>query len=264
MSNAERPPDDENSGSAIDNLMTSQMAYYRAHAARYDDWWLREGRHDLGDRFRSEWLSEISTVMTAISSLAPLGDVLEFAGGTGNWTVELARLARSILVVDSAREVVAIAQQKVASGNVTWTIEDIFNYRPIRQYDTVFFAFWLSHVPPERFNQFWSLVADCLAPGGRVIFIDNAHPSLSSHVPELNELRTDSADTVLAGIDSVTDLKTGVSTRVAADGSTYDLIKIWREPQELEARLKPLGWHFDIATTEWAFVYGHGSRAEPS
>src|ERR1700733_1680592 len=112
MSNAERPPDDENSGSAIDNLMTSQMAYYRAHAARYDDWWLREGRHDLGDRFRSEWLSEISTVMTAISSLAPLGDVLEFAGGTGNWTVELARLARSILVVDSAPGGGGEAQQK--------------------------------------------------------------------------------------------------------------------------------------------------------
>ena len=46
---------------------------------------------------------------------------------------------------------------------------------PTASYDAVFFGFWLSHVPLERFERFWALVADCLAPGGRVCFVDDAH-----------------------------------------------------------------------------------------
>jgi hypothetical protein len=38
----------------------------------------------------------------------------------------------------------------------------------------VFFGFWLSHVPLGLFEPFWSLVADCLEPGGRVFFVDDA------------------------------------------------------------------------------------------
>jgi hypothetical protein len=29
---------------------------------------------------------------------------------------------------------------------------------PDRRYDVVFFGFWLSHVPLERFDAFWSMV----------------------------------------------------------------------------------------------------------
>jgi hypothetical protein len=32
---------------------------------------------------------------------------------------------------------------------------------PRRAYDTVFFAFWLSDVPPEDFEAFWALFAEC-------------------------------------------------------------------------------------------------------
>lgn len=264
MSDEKKSTDGRSSRSKVDDLMASQVAYYRAHAPRYDDWWLGEGRHDRGERYRSEWASEISTVLAALSALAPFGDVLEFAGGTGNWTVELARSADSITVVDSSPEAVAIAQGKVASGDVSWIIEDIFDYRPKRQYDTVFFSFWLSHVPPERFDHFWRLVADSLLPGGRAVFIDNAHPSLASQVPELSPLPSDPAGNSIAGIDSVTDLDTGISTRIAADGSSYELVKIWRKPDELETRLKLLGWDIEVTATDWAFIYGHGSRAEPS
>jgi SAM-dependent methyltransferase len=245
----------------VEDLMASQIAYYRAHAPRYDDWWFRENQHDLGDAFRSKWESEVSRVLVELTAFAPLGDVLEFAGGTGNWTVELARLAESVTIVDASPEAVAIAQEKVTSGNVTWIVEDIFKYRPERRYDTVFFSFWLSHLPTERFDQFWALVDVCLVPDGRVFFIDNAHPS---GVPECTQLHSDPTGSSIAGIDSVTDLSTGISTRLAADGATYDLVKIWREPDELRYRLASLGWDVHGATTEWAFIYGHGSRAAHS
>jgi hypothetical protein len=37
----------------------------------------------------------------------------------------------------------------------------------------VFFGFWISHVPLERFEAFWSMVRDCLEPDGRAMFVDD-------------------------------------------------------------------------------------------
>lgn len=241
-----------------DELLDSQIAYYRAHAPKYDDWWFRNNRHDLGEEFRSRWESNIGAVRSALHRCAPLGAVLEFAGGTGNWTRELTQLGDSVLVVDASPEAVAIAREKV-TGNVTWDLQDIFGYQPYRRYDTVFFGFWLSHVPLDRFEDFWAIVDASLAPGGRVFFIDNAHPQHGRDVvPAIFDSSADGR--IIDGIDSATDLATGVSTRKAADGNTYEVVKIWWEPAELQARLDRLGWDFEVAATEWAFIYGQGSR----
>jgi demethylmenaquinone methyltransferase/2-methoxy-6-polyprenyl-1,4-benzoquinol methylase len=244
-----------------DGLLASQIAYYRAHAPQYDDWWFRQGRHDLGERYSESWNAQIQTVRTGLLELGQLGDTLEFAGGTGNWTRELAVLSDSVTVVDASPEAVAIAREKV-SGNVTWEISDIFQFHSDRGFDTVFFGFWLSHVPAERFGDFWQLVSRCLRPNGQVFFIDNAHPELAQAVrPEFFDAggwRREQSS--VEGIDSVTDLTTGVATRLAADGRHYRLVKIWRDPEELRSQLGDLGWSFQIATTEWAFIYGSGHR----
>jgi demethylmenaquinone methyltransferase/2-methoxy-6-polyprenyl-1,4-benzoquinol methylase len=39
----------------------------------------------------------------------------------------------------------------------------------------VFIGFWLSHVPLERLESFWSLVADRLQEDGRVFFADDGY-----------------------------------------------------------------------------------------
>ena len=140
-SNSTTPESRHDGESGVEEIMASQIAYYRAHAPRYDDWWVREGRHDLGEVFRSKWQSEILTVRAALTAEAPFGDVLEFAGGTGNWTVELAKRVNSVTVVDASPEAVAIASQKVVGDKVTWLVKDIFSYRPNRRYKTVFFSF---------------------------------------------------------------------------------------------------------------------------
>jgi demethylmenaquinone methyltransferase/2-methoxy-6-polyprenyl-1,4-benzoquinol methylase len=244
-----------------DELLDSQIAYYRAHAPKYDDWWFHRGHHDLGDSYRESWNSQIERLRSALLEFAPLGDVLEFAGGTGNWTRELAPLAHSVQVLDASPEAVAIANEKV-SGNISWTIGNIFEHRPERRYDTVFFGFWLSHVPDSRFDTFWALVADCLKRDGRVFFIDNAHPEVAKHLaPQFfNAGRWTQDETTLGGIDSITDLSTGVAVRRAADGGSYQLVKIWRRPEELETRLGELGWTVTVRSTDWAFIYGSGRR----
>jgi SAM-dependent methyltransferase len=245
-----------------DDVLATQIAYYRAHAPRYDDWWFRRGHHDLGDAYRESWNNQIDMLRSALADLGPLGDVLELAGGTGNWTAELARLSDSVAVVDASPEAVGIAREKV-NGSVSWTIGDIFEFAPGRRYDTVFFGFWLSHVPEVRFDRFWGLVADSLAAGGRVFFIDNAHPDVAqAAAPEFfNAGRWSENETTLGGVDSITDLTTGIAVRTAADGGSYQLIKIWRRPEELQSRLARLGWNFTVRATDWAFIYGTGGRA---
>jgi hypothetical protein len=38
-------------------LLEGQLAYYRARADEYDDWFLRRGRHDRGPEWNRRWFS---------------------------------------------------------------------------------------------------------------------------------------------------------------------------------------------------------------
>ena len=69
----------------------------------------------------------------------------------------------------------ARAEARVGPGRVRFIQADLFAWRPDRRYDVVFFGSWLSHVPLDRFDAFWSFVAECLCPSGRVFFMDDAY-----------------------------------------------------------------------------------------
>src|SRR5947207_2398810 len=145
----------------VEPLLAEQIAYYRAIATEYDDHALREPGGD--------------ELLAAFDSFAPTGQVLELACGSGLWTVELLRHAEAVTAVDASPEMLAIASARVGDRPVRFVEADIFDWTPERRYGVVFFSFWLSHVPLERFDAFWSGVANCLAPAGRVFFVDDAH-----------------------------------------------------------------------------------------
>ena len=207
----------------LEDLLAEQVAYYRARAGEYD---------------ASTPLPEGSggALTAALDSCAPLGDVLELACGTGKWTRELARRAERLTAVDAAPEMLAIAAEKVAEPGVRFIEADLFTWRPDRRYDFVFFAAWLSHVPPQRFAAYWSLVADCLAPGGRVFAIDERP------VAEAGEQRVPGA--VAPAV-----------LRPLADGAAYRAVKVFYEPAELERRLAELGWSARVHPVAARFFY---------
>jgi trans-aconitate methyltransferase len=78
-----------------------------------------------------------------------------------------------VTAIDAAPEMLALARQRAKDVPVEFIETDVFAWRPPRRFDTVFFAFWLTHVPPARFAAFWSMVAKALAPGGSVCFVDD-------------------------------------------------------------------------------------------
>ena len=153
-----------------DPLLAEQLAYYRARAREYDKWFRREGLHDLGEERNARWRLELNSVFSALDAFAPRGDVLELAYGTGEWTIRLAESASRVVGVDAAPEMRELALAKVqdaGKSNVELRVDDLFSWQPDQDYDVVFFAFWLSHVPESDAYRFWRSVHDALRPGGR-------------------------------------------------------------------------------------------------
>ena len=207
----------------VQALVAEQIAYYRAHAPDYDVAYL--GQH---------W--DVS-----IEELPVTGDVLELACGTGHWTPLLAARARSVTALDAAPEVLALARRRVRGLPVEFIQTDVFTWQPSRHFDTVFFAFWLTHVPPARLAAFWSMVGRALAPGGWVCFIDDH-------------------DQERANERFVTDQATPAVWRPLRDGSEHRVVKVYYTPGELTARLAELGWSADIRETSPPLLVGTARR----
>jgi SAM-dependent methyltransferase len=227
-----------------DDLLEEQRAFYRARAPVYDEWWLRTGRYARGEADAREWDQQVATVEAALDTFNAAGDVLELAGGTGWWTKRLAETAAGLTVVDSSPETLALNRERVGRADVDYVVADLFDWRPPRSYDVVFFSFWLSHVPRSRFGAFWAMVRACLAPGGRVFLIDNRNdPSPATNLKD----------------PYVVEYGPDLHLRRLNDGSEYRVVKVMYEPDELRSAIDAEGFCSDINATRW-FLFG---SAEP-
>ncbi len=231
------------------NLLAEQQDYYRARAAEYDEWWYRQGRYDRGPEQRQRWQAEIELVETALAEFHPTGHVLELAGGTGIWSQHLAKLASTLTVVDAAPEMLAINRERTARicaerGVYYRQIQaDIFDWHPEQPFDVVFFGFWLSHVPAEKFDAFWrQVVAPALTPLGRVFFVDSKLEPASQAVDH-----------------AAPDAAHGVAERRLNDGRTFRIVKRFYEPAALKADLARLGFHAEVSTTPEFFLVGNAN-----
>ena len=232
---------------AAPDILDDQIAYYRARAGEYDEWWFRTGRYDRGPVFNTQWHAETAAVESALEAWLAArrpANLLELACGTGLFTRLVAPRVERLTAVDASPEVIAINGARVGAGNVDYHEADLFAWQPKQRYDAVFFSFWLSHVPDERFEAFWTLVAAALAPGGSVYLIDSAFDPTST-----------AKDHVLPGPN------TGIVTRKLNDGREFRIVKIFYEPEALAAKLKPLGWRAELAQTPRYFVHGEVTRA---
>jgi SAM-dependent methyltransferase len=238
-----------------DALLSEQAAYYRARAPEYDDWWYRRQEADFGPVFAEAWWRDVDELRGAFDAFAPRGDVLELAAGTGIWTGEVLRFADRVTALDASPETLAINRDKHGDERVEYLRADLFSFVPARRFDVVFFSFWISHIPAERFAGFWSTVADALAPGGRVFFLDGARPAhVDANGPEGRRRRAaaEAIDGRAVG---------GVTDRQLRDGSRFQVVKRYWEPEMLEAELAALGWDATVSETSWAFMYGRAERS---
>jgi demethylmenaquinone methyltransferase/2-methoxy-6-polyprenyl-1,4-benzoquinol methylase len=218
----------------VSDPVAEQKRYYAERAPEYDDWWYRRGRYELEPDALARWQADAAEAERALETFASGGTVLELAAGTGIWTRKLVRLADRVVAVDANSETLALN-----TAEADLVLADVFDWRPAERFDLVFFSFWLSHVPEERFDEFWSLVRGALVPGGRVFLVDSG-----------------AGDTAHTG----TDQADGEETRSLADGRTFRIVKRRWAPAELAQRVRPLGFELELRdSANGHFLYGGGS-----
>ncbi|MBV8884310.1 MAG: hypothetical protein JO235_09990 [Chroococcidiopsidaceae cyanobacterium CP_BM_RX_35] len=72
--------------SRLNRLLEEQIAYYKARANEYDEWFLRQGRYDRDHELNQQWFAEVAQLTEALAARVPTERVLELTCGTGLWT----------------------------------------------------------------------------------------------------------------------------------------------------------------------------------
>lgn len=233
-----------------EDLITAQIEYYRARAAQYDG----ELTRALTDNpeYMERFAHDVRAIDDWLRADPPTGHVLEIAAGSGGRTGQILRSAERVTALDSAPEMLELLRQR--HPGVETIQSDVFSWEPPKQFDNVFFGYWLSHIPRARWRDFWELVDRALRPGGRVWFFDNAHP-------EYANANGPGDWPVAAGRRKDDRTDTEVQTRTLDDGSEWTMVKRFWWPQELRNELATVGWEAKVAHTSFALIYGTARRA---
>lgn len=207
-------------------LIKEQIEYYRARAPEYG-----VSSSPLGDPLAPYGRQ----IEKGLDGFRPTGRVLEIASGTGLWTAHLLRHASSLTALDSSAEMHESSQREIGGHpRIRYLCADVFSWNPDKRYDVVFFANWLSHVPPGRFHRFWETVRAALAPAGRVFFVDE----LAGAWRYEEGFRETFID----------DPSVPVVHRSLPDGRRFRVVKVFWNPEELRSTLGTMGWAVDIHT----------------
>jgi SAM-dependent methyltransferase len=227
----------------VEQILADQSRYYEDRAPEYDDIWFRRGAYDLGPEGNTRWFEETARLEAALDDVDASGVVLELACGTGLFTRRLAPRASRLIAVDAAEPVLAINRERVRDSSVEYVHGDLFSWTPPEdvRFDLIVFSFLISHVPPERFEQFWRRLATWLAPDGRAFFCDD--------IAGAEHRRSNPGEQILDGPDFA-------HRRRLADGREYTIVKIFYDPEELTASLEQIGWRAEICTTGSEFFFG--------
>lgn len=150
-------------------------AYYAARAPEYDRVYKKpERQHDL--RAIERWLPVV------VGGRA----VLEIACGTGYWTQLMAGVTSALVAMDASVQMLDIARARVEPARVSFVLGDAYRL-PIasRRFEAAFAGFWFSHVPRARVGEFLGELHRALAPGAKVVLLDNRFvPGSSTPIAE--------------------------------------------------------------------------------
>jgi methyltransferase family protein len=212
----------------------SLVDYYEARAPEYDDWYLRRGRYARGPIHDAAWNAELDGAGTWLDGLPIRGEIVELAAGTGWWSPLLASKGE-LSIYDAASAPLDRARDRLLAHGLRAHIHvrDAWA-EPDRRVDALFCGFWLSHVERDRTGEFLRLARRWLKPGGLFTFIDS-----------LPDPQSGAADHPVPADDT--------SVRRLDDGREFTIVKVYREPAELEAALREAGFGTAAVTTTGRF-----------
>lgn len=207
-------------------ILDEQIEYYRARAGEYD-----ESIAGFNDAFLP--------AEAMLQGLGKFDHILELACGTGFWTEELLKMGGTVTAADSAPEMLDIARRKLGDDRIIYQQADLFRWKPTQEYDLVFFANWLSHVPPEALEDFLNNVRKSIRVGGQLAIVDQ-------HAPSDDDKSVAKADIY--------------ATRPLRDGRSFTIVKVFCDLDDLKEKVERLG--FEVTTVKFSdtFFFLTGKR----
>jgi ubiquinone/menaquinone biosynthesis C-methylase UbiE len=207
------------------------VGYYSQRAFEYERIYAKPERQE-----------DLSRLRDHLGSFFQGDHVLEVACGTGYWTEVVARSAHSIFATDITEKVLAIAKTKDFGGAaVEFHKADAY---ALPKFDGLFNAgfgaFWWSHIPKARIQEFLTNFHSHLEPGAKVAFIDNRY------------IEGSSTPIFRAGEDGDT-----YQMRTLQDGKLHKVLKNFPSPEELKTTIGDLGIHVEVTLFDyyWLLVY---------
>jgi len=187
-------------------------AYYAARAPYYDSVYLKPERHE-----------DIAFLASHIPSRLKNRSVLEVACGTGYWTQHIAPAARRLVATDGTAEPLDFARFRPGTNDVLFFQADAYELPPhLGVFDGAFAGLWFSHVPIGARNAFLASLHLRLAPGARVLLLDNGSAQLR--------------DFPISEVDAEGNT---YQSRTLQDGSTHRVLKNFPSRAELNQLLAP-------------------------
>ena len=204
--------------------------YYASRAPEYDRIYNKpERQRDL--RAIEGWLPMVFAGRS----------VLEIACGTGYWSQFIAPVATSVIAVDASTEVLEIARSRVTQGHASFIEGDA--YRPpddLGPFESAFAGFWMSHVPKARLGEFLRGLHRALAPGAKVVLLDNRFVEGSSTPVSERDAEGNT-----------------YQTRMLDDGSKHRVLKNFPSEHELREMVTGIAAAVDYRQWQhfWALEY---------
>jgi ubiquinone/menaquinone biosynthesis C-methylase UbiE len=222
-----------------DELLTEQIRYYDERAPTYEQLYFRQGRYAVDDPdLNQRWDRETAELERFVQMLGPRDAILEVACGTGLWTRFLAPQAGSIVAMDASAQMLARNRAWVGDPRLRYVRGDVFDWDTSARFDLVFAGFFLSHVPPSRWDALLAKVHRWLVPGGTFAFVD---------------------DTWAEGTPSPAERVAGGPDHAHVrhlDDATFAIVKRFYTPQQLEGLLRGCGFEATVASTGSLFLEG--------
>lgn len=154
----------------MSTALSSMQVYYAARAAEYDKIYLKPERQ-----------SDLRAIERWIAPLFSGAELIEIACGTGYWTRIIAATAARVVAIDSSPETMEIARLRLPAGKVEFVAADAYALpASLGRFSAAFAGFWFSHVPKSRRGEFLLGLTALLAPGARVLLLDNLYLEGSS------------------------------------------------------------------------------------
>ncbi len=211
-----------------DRVLDEQIEYYRARAQEYA-------------ASISSTVEMFEPGRAMLLQLGKFDQILELACGTGFWTETLLRMGSQVTAVDAAPEMLNITKARLGEERIKYQQADLFQWEPKGEYDLVFFANWLSHVPPFALDDFLDKVRRAIHPGGYLAIVDQHAPS--------NTDKEVAKEYIYA-------------TRPLENGRQFTIVKAFYKLDDLQKKLERLGFEVTVSKFADVFFFLAGKRAK--